>query len=83
MLQTRESWKGAYHWLWWSLWLAQIFVITVYNRIEANEAEAIRQANQNLSIILPAVLIKAIENKIKRGRLIIHSSFISFKSEYL
>jgi hypothetical protein len=70
MLQTRESWKGTYHWLWWSLWLAQIFVITVYNRIEANEAEAIRQANQNLSIILPDALIKAIENKIKRGRLI-------------
>jgi hypothetical protein len=74
MLKVRESWKGTYHWLWWSLWLAQIFVLTIYNRIEANEAEAIRQANQNLNIILPDILIKAIENKIKRGRFLIHQS---------
>jgi len=45
-----------------------MYVLTIYNRIEANEADAIVRVQANLVTILPAVLIKAIENKIQRGK---------------
>jgi hypothetical protein len=61
-----DSWIN-YHWLWWALWMAQIYMLTIYNRIEANEASAIKNAQANLKTILPAVLIQAIQNKINTG----------------
>jgi len=68
MFQVRGNCWQVYHWLWWALWLAQMYVLTIYNRIEANEADAIKRVQANLVTILPAVLIKAIENKIQRGK---------------
>lgn len=47
--------------------MAQMYILTVYNRIEANEANYIKQAQENLITILPGILIKAIENKIRSG----------------
>lgn len=67
LFQIRGKTWQAYHWLWWALMLAQIYILTVYNRIEAIEAYAIKRAQENLITVLPVVLIKAIENKIKTG----------------
>ena len=47
--------------------LAQLFCLTVYNRIEAIEAAAIKAVQQDLVSILPDVLIKALEQKINTG----------------
>jgi hypothetical protein len=65
LFYNRGDWQ-AYHWLWWAGWLAQIFIITVYNRIEAIEAAVIEKARANLRSMLPEVLITAIQNKINR-----------------
>jgi hypothetical protein len=68
IMQIRgETWTSAYHWLWWGLWLAQVYVLTCYNRIQANEAAAVKEAQKDLMSCLPAVLIKAIEHKIRFG----------------
>jgi hypothetical protein len=68
MMQIRDNaWQPTIHWLWWAAWMAQIFILTVFNRIEANEADAIKRAQANLITILPTVLIAAIQNKINNG----------------
>jgi len=66
LFQIRDNWLN-YHWLWWGLWMAQVYMLTIYNRIEANEASAIKNAQANLKTILPAVLIQAVQNKINNG----------------
>jgi hypothetical protein len=74
LFQIRGDWIN-YHWLWWALWMAQIYVLTIYNRIEANEASAIKNAQANLKTILPAVLIQAVQNKINNGDLLLPNYF--------
>jgi hypothetical protein len=69
MMQVRGSWllKNAHHWLWGFLMLAQMYILTAYNRIEADEADSIRQAQPNLVAVLPSVLIEAMKRKVATG----------------
>lgn len=57
LMQIRGNVWQTYHWLWWALNLAQIYCLTVYNRIEANEANEIKKQQKNLVSILPEVLV--------------------------
>jgi len=61
----------AEHWLWWALMLAQLFTLTVFNRIEAIEADHIKRAMPDLVSILPAVLLEALKHKLTKGLLCI------------
>jgi hypothetical protein len=66
MMQVRGSWllMNTHHWLWGFLMLAQMYILTAYNRIEADEADSIRQAQPNLVAVLPSVLIEAMKRKV-------------------
>jgi len=48
--------------------LAQIYVLTCYNRIEAVETSYIKEAQKNLVSVLPTVLIEALKHKINHGQ---------------
>jgi hypothetical protein len=67
LFQIRGTTWQTYHWLWWAAMLAQLYILTVYNRIEANEADAIKRVQDKLVTVLPGILLKAMENKIRSG----------------
>ena len=67
-MALRNGDKNAFHWLWFARRLAEYYVISVLNRIERNEMDAIKkvQEKKNLRQILAKDYIAAIEKGLKR-----------------
>lgn len=65
MFAIRNADKTYYHWLWSKRKLAEMFVITVLNRIESYEMELAKKGQKDLRYALPNEFLQALQNGLK------------------
>lgn len=65
MLAIRNTETTSYHWLWSKRKLAELFVVTVLNRIESYEMELAKKRQKDLRYALPVEFIQALQKGLK------------------